>query len=678
MVGVSTLELAQSLRQLREQLAATQLPLPLPGAAENQKLARDLQTQLDDYILPRLESIDAPLLCVVGGSTGAGKSTLVNTLVGRTVTTPGVIRPTTKSPVLIHHPDDERWFNDERVLPGLIRSKVSSQDARSLQLVAEPSLPRGLALVDAPDVDSVNEQNRVLAAQLLQAADLWLFVTSAARYADAVPWEYLKQAVERRASVAVVLNRVPPAAMKDVPPHLGQMMTERGLADSALFAVPETATNEEGFLPDSAVSPIRGWLATLANDQSTRAAIVMQTLEGAIGNLVSRTPAIGAAAVDQEEALVQLRKDALASYQEGTRAVSIQTSDGTLMRGEVLARWHEFVGTGEFMRAVEQKISWLRDRVWGAIAGKPPEVDNVKVAVENGLEALLREEATAAAERAENAWESSPAGRELLRRHHERGGEELARASADMPTRVARMVRDWQGDVIELVSGEGMSKRSKARLMAFGVNGASVALMVLIFAQTGGLTGAEIGIAGGSSVLAQRLLEALIGDDAVRKLAETAKSDLDKRVEKLMMDEYQRYEDVLQAAGQQAGNPEALSEAVQGVERAMHAEGHALPPTATTAIESGRRALPADQQTQELPAGEQGAQERWTQEQTHEQRQLGVGEPPQHYSVNQLGPTTQPQEIVDAEIVEDHSPQRPAPHEWPGQTWNQPGEGGQR
>ena len=48
-----------------------------------------------------------------------------------------------------------------------------------------------------------------LAAQLLAAADLWLFVTTANRYADAVPWALLDGAAARDITVAVVLNRVP-------------------------------------------------------------------------------------------------------------------------------------------------------------------------------------------------------------------------------------------------------------------------------------------------------------------------------------------------------------------------------------------------------------------------------------------------------------------------------------
>ena len=190
-------ELARALAVLRDALAGVRLPIELPGAAAAASRAREAVAQLDDYILPRLSRLEAPLLAVVGGSTGAGKSTLVNSVVGRVVSAPGVIRPTTRSPVLIHHPDDARWFGSDRILPGLARSADRVSDARTLQLVPEPSLPHGLAILDAPDIDSVVAENRALAAQLLAAADLWLFVTSAARYADAVPWDYLRAAAER-------------------------------------------------------------------------------------------------------------------------------------------------------------------------------------------------------------------------------------------------------------------------------------------------------------------------------------------------------------------------------------------------------------------------------------------------------------------------------------------------
>ena len=320
--------------------------------------------------MPRLATIDAPLLAVVGGSTGAGKSTLVNSLVGRPVTAPGVIRPTTRAPVLVHHSSDARWFTDDRILPGLARSTGAVTDSRSLQLVVEDSIPPGLALLDAPDIDSVVVENRQLAAQLLAAADLWLFVTSAARYADAVPWGFLRAAADRSAAVAVVLDRVPPRAMTEVPAHLGQLMSERGLGDSPLFAVPETTVDADGLLPASAIQPIRGWLAALAADQASRAKVVHQTLDGAIAALVVKAPALARSVDEQLEVIEQLRAEADHSYAEAVRTVQVQTADGTLLRGEVLARWHEFVGTGEFFRALEQKVSWLRDRLMAALEGR--------------------------------------------------------------------------------------------------------------------------------------------------------------------------------------------------------------------------------------------------------------------------------------------------------------------
>jgi Dynamin family len=564
MAGRQLTPLESALTELRAAVAPVRLPLPLPGAEEQRKVVQEIIRQLDDYVMPRLATIDAPLLAVVGGSTGAGKSTLVNSLVGRQVSAPGVIRPTTRAPVLVHHSSDARWFTDDRILPGLARSTGAAKDSRSLQLVVEDSIPPGLALLDAPDIDSVVVENRQLAAQLLAAADLWLFVTSAARYADAVPWGFLRAAADRSAAVAVVLDRVPPRAMTEVPSHLGQLMSERGLADSPLFAVPETTVDSEGLLPGSAVQPIRGWLAALAADQASRAKVVRQTLDGAIAALAGKAPALARSIDEQLEAIERLRAAADHSYAEAVRTVQVQTADGTLLRGEVLARWHEFVGTGEFFRALEQKVSWLRDRLMATLRGEPAGAGNLKIAVESGLESLLREEAAAAAERAEASWQAHAAGRALI----DATDDDLSRSSADFDQRAARAVRDWQGAVLDLVADEGMSKRSRARFYALGVNGIGVALMIVVFAHTGGLVGAEIGVAGGTAVLAQRILEAVFGDQAIRRLAQTAKDDLDARVQTLLTDELVRYHKVLDGLAVDSDQSTQLRRSAGAVEEA--------------------------------------------------------------------------------------------------------------
>ena len=160
--GLEATQMLTALVRLRGALQQARLPLAVPGADEQRDAQSEMVDQLEDYVIPRLMTIDAPMLTVVGGSTGAGKSTLVNSLVGRRVTEPGVLRPTTRSPVLVHHPDDARWFGQDRLLPDLERVAHSTNDPGALQLVPADSVPRGLAILDAPDIDSVEERNRTL------------------------------------------------------------------------------------------------------------------------------------------------------------------------------------------------------------------------------------------------------------------------------------------------------------------------------------------------------------------------------------------------------------------------------------------------------------------------------------------------------------------------------------
>jgi hypothetical protein len=556
-----------ALIRLHDALKQVRLPLDLPGMDAHRESRREMVDQLEDYVIPRVTTLEAPLLAVVGGSTGAGKSTLVNSLVGQKVTQPGVLRPTTRSPVLVHHPDDATWFGQDRLLPDLERVAHATNDPDALQLVPSSAVPQGLAILDAPDVDSVEERNRLLAAQLLAAADLWVFVTSAARYADQVPWGFLRQAADRSTAVAIVLDRTPEEAVQTVSTHLARMLASRGLKDSPLFVVREGPVDDDGLLPADHVAEVRGWLRSLAEDSTARGAVVLQTLDGAVRALTMRTFPVADAAADQSVTVERLRQDATEAYEHGVRSVVAATADGTLLRGEVLARWQEFVGTGELLKGLETQVGRIRDRLMSTVRGRPQQAERVTVAVESGLELLILEHAEAAAERAETAWLQLAAGQGLLRD----AGPELGRASRDLRRRAERSVREWQADVLEMVRTQGADKRSTARFLAFGVNGLSVALMIVVFSYSYGLTGAEVGIAGGSAVLGQKLLEAVFGDQAVRSLAERARRSLETRVTELLDTERARYTDLLDALDLDPEAPEALRRASRLVEDARFA-----------------------------------------------------------------------------------------------------------
>lgn len=530
------------MEHLRVAATSVRLPLALPGAEDARDSRRAMVQQLDDYVLPRLRAVDAPLLCVVGGSTGAGKSTLVNSVVGEVVSTTGVLRPTTRSSVLVHHPDDERWFTDDRILPGLSRSTgaAAASSPTSVRLVRSTSLPAGLALLDAPDIDSVVRANRDLSRQLLNAADLWLFVTTAARYADAVPWALLREAAERGTSVAIVLDRVPPEAMEEIRLHLSQMLGEQGLGTSPIFTIPELVLDSSAMLPTKHTARLSGWLTSLASDSKARSVVIRRTLSGALSSLSARAVDLTNAANAQVQARDHLRAGARTAYDEALDGVNAGMEDGSLLRGEVLARWQELVGTGEFLRQIEAGIAKVRDRVTSFLRGQAPSTESLGEALQTGAAALVTSHAQVAASTAARGWRSSPGGEPLVAKH-----PELAKGSPDLNERVERLLRDWQKEVLDLVRDEAGSRRTTARYLAFGVNGLAVMLMLLAFSATGGLLGTEVAIAGGSAVLAQRLLEAVFGDQAVRTMARKARVALLLRVEQLLAAERSRFEHVL-------------------------------------------------------------------------------------------------------------------------------------
>ncbi|MFN8108676.1 MAG: ABC transporter [Thermoleophilia bacterium] len=553
---------------LRDRLREVRLPLDLPGAADVRAARAELVGQMDDYILPRLASLDAPLLAVVGGSTGAGKSTLVNSIVGGIVSRAGVLRPTTNAPVLVHNPDDERWFVDRRVLPDLARITGQpvpgdEQDPGSVRLVPTAALPAGLALLDAPDIDSVVSRNRSLAGQLLAAADMWIFVTTAARYADAVPWQLLRDAAARGTSVTIVLNRVPEGAQDEIHTDLAAMLSQQGLGEAPIFVVTEVPLDPAGLLPQAQIGPLRDWLTGLAADQQARSEVVRQTLTGALDSLAARTEQVAAGVDAQDEAVRELREQVDAAYRDAAQRVGEGLGDGSLLRGEVLARWQDYVGTGELFKQVESTMSRLRDRLTSFIRGKARPAEPLGEALHTGAAALIVSQGQRAATQAGRAWRGTPAGEALLA-----ANPQLAAASANLPDQAQRVVRDWQGHIFDMVRVEGKDRRTTARFLAYGVNGVGVLLMLATFASTGGLTGAEAGIAGGSALLAQKVLEAIFGDQAVRTLADKAREDLSRMVTELFAGERQRYDTALQALAGPDDQARTLRDALAGVRAA--------------------------------------------------------------------------------------------------------------
>ncbi|CAM5370866.1 dynamin family protein [Streptomyces griseorubiginosus] len=369
-------QLLDALSALRDRVAAARFPLPLAGAPRARANRDELLAQLDDYLVPRLKDPDAPLLAVVGGSTGAGKSTLVNSLVGRRVSEAGVLRPTTRTPVLVCHPEDHHWFSGMRVLPDLTRvwapRKEAADDlllpgenpARVLRIETADTLPPGLALLDAPDIDSLVADNRVLAAELICAADVWIMVTTAARYADAVPWHLLRTAKEYDATLVTVLDRVPHQVVSEVSRQYGALLTKAGLGEVPRFTVPELPESAwgGGLLPATAVAPLRTWLVHQVQDPAARQYTVARTAHGVLASLKSRMPELASAAAAQYAAALRLTTAVESAYDTEYARVRGRLQAGAVLAGDALKRWRAFpldCTAGELLDALVESLAAL-------------------------------------------------------------------------------------------------------------------------------------------------------------------------------------------------------------------------------------------------------------------------------------------------------------------------------
>jgi energy-coupling factor transporter ATP-binding protein EcfA2 len=580
------------LLEVRHQILDAPIFLEAPGVEESRAERRKLLSQIDDYLLPRLRESGSPVLVALVGSTGAGKSTLVNSLVGKQVSNTGVRRPTTNSPVLASHPSETDWFAENVFLPTMprVRQQGLAMPGRDglLVLASSEGMPKGVALLDTPDIDSVVQAHREFAHQFLDASDLWLFMTTATRYADAAVWELLQYARDRGASLGIVLSRVPPRSAAPLTAHFDAMLAANGLGDARRFIIAETVLTE-GRLPAEAYGPIREWLEDTAAREDRRVAVLTRTMSGVLDTFRTRIPALAA----QVEAQLALRAELLAAadeaYAAGLSEIDEATRNGALLRGEILARWQDFTGTGDMLRM-------LQVRRGGATAGRPRKqriparASALKTALRTGLESLVASVANRAAEDTVTRWRQHPAGGPLVtglsdktEDHHydsdfaaaagltfgeaaaldeghggksgsERTGMDairlqgaaaLGRSAPDLAMRTAQAISAWQDHVMHLVQAENVTKRSIARVVSFDEE--SLALVLTI-----GLLGYGAGgdvVNEGTSVVPQHLLTSLFGAGPLREIAAKARADLHDKIGLLFDEEMLRFTQTVDSAG---------------------------------------------------------------------------------------------------------------------------------
>jgi hypothetical protein len=187
-------------------------------------------------------------------------------------------------------------------------------------------------------------------------------------------------------------------------------------------------------------------------------------------------------------------------------------------------------------------------RVRGAIGAilrpaKAP-VAEVRAATTEDLTAVARLQAAEAARRTATSWSETPvAGRQLGQQ------PELWVPSADFDTRLEGRLERWIEGITEEIQASGRPKRMLARGAAVGVNAMGTGVMLATFIHTGGLTGAELGVAAATAFLNQKVLAALFGEAAMSELVTHAKQRLDDALSMTFDEERARFDALLPEPG---------------------------------------------------------------------------------------------------------------------------------
>ncbi len=527
--GVPTLaEQAQLIGQLADRRWDLLAEDDDPGARDR---ARQLREHVRTYVLPRVAAVELPLIVVLLGPTGAGKSTLMNTLARAPVSLTGVLRPTTREAMLLATDADAE---------ALLRSALGGvPEGRLVRAPATAARP-GLAIVDAPDLDSIERANRVVADALVEAADLGIFVTTATRYADKVPFDVLQRIAERGLPLLIVVNRLPgddaerDVVLRDVRRVLAGTAL-RGLDDSRIEIIGidegRLAQSGESFTPDAATR-VLARVDELAADRERRVALAKRALAGALAGL---DPLIGSVALDVEREAAEaeaVRGIAHKAYDAELEALLEELRGGTFLRAEVLRHWESYVKADQITRFFSRGLGRLRGTIVTAIRGMPEApVGVMEREVSSDVIAATVSRAAEAARRVASEWSSRPRSAVRLARD-----PSLWSASPDLAARLEPRLKDWVASIATEVQARGAGKRDLAFGVSLGVNALAVAAMVGVFAHTAGVTGTEIGIVAATGFLNQKLMQAIFGEAAMREMIAGAR----ERLEALLGDELDR------------------------------------------------------------------------------------------------------------------------------------------
>lgn len=156
---------------------------------------RDSFVQRTQILLQKANQPGEVLYVGILGGTGVGKSTLINALAGNEISDSSDKRPFTDHAVVYRHRDTPRGLEK---ISALLREKDAVHDS---------DIIKDLVLLDLPDFDSIEQENRTAVLEILSCLDAIVWVVSPEKYADVVFYRFVEQTLINRENFTFVLNK---------------------------------------------------------------------------------------------------------------------------------------------------------------------------------------------------------------------------------------------------------------------------------------------------------------------------------------------------------------------------------------------------------------------------------------------------------------------------------------
>lgn len=529
---------------------AVKFGLATESQSERLKLRDHISRVIRLYLEPRLANPDRPLIVAVFGPTGSGKSTIVNTLAGRPISRSGVLRPTTREAVAWVHP----------------------RHAEALVAVLGPSGPlevvtdehpilSALAIVDTPDIDSISEEHRVQTSAILEASDFAIAVTTPQRYADAVPWEVLGELTERKLGLIVVMNRASrrsAGAVADLVALLRDAKVAGVSAVEDVIVVQEQRIRGDGRLHGAALRHLALRLEALASDH---AGASLRGLAGSTHHAVTVARELAVEIENQLGEAEALQAVVVEAFESQADDIVTRLESGDLVHDEVVARWQRLIGVSDLADLVLRGVSRVRTLLSPGRVIDAERAATVDAEVRDELVELGMRRAARARTSIDVAWSASTAGSALI----ESVVVDVERVRDDLISSVS----EWQSEVVALVADAGQGRFRLAKAATVGVNAAATLVLLGVFATSGGLTGAEIGVAAGAAAAQQTVLERLLGSATASRVTKAARGLLANRLVAAVSDLTEPYLVALDAVVDDHDTASRLRDAADRVDNAL-------------------------------------------------------------------------------------------------------------